>query len=686
MNRTVLLGAAVVLALGACESPEPVRPVTAPPPAAAPHAGLDESLMDPAANPCRDLYRYACGGWMDHTEIPSDQPIWSRAHEQLDRINRQVRDLLQSAAAGRAPAGAVYAGKLGDFYGTCMDEAAVEATEGDLKAAIARLAAIRDARSLAVAAGELHALGATPLFELDPANDAKDARLVIADLGQGGIGLPDRDLYLNEAEKPKAIRALYRDYVTDLFKLLGEPADAAARDAAAVITIETALARASLSRAELRDPERTYHRLERAGLKQKAPGFDWDAFLDAAGAKSVQAINVEHPPFAEAVSDLARSTPPEAFRAYLTRHLLRALTPALPRRFRDAAFAFARKLNGAAADPPRYRTCVQLATQLMPDAVGQAFIAAHFSPGARAATRELIEAVEQSFTQDLAALGWMDAPTKQSALAKAKSLVNKIGYPDRFRSYDGLTTSRPSFFGNLVAARRFEHARQVARIGAPEDRAEWDVPVTAVIAAYDPQKHEMMFPAAILQPPIFDPLAPRLAGFASMGTIVGHEITHGFDDEGRKYDEKGNLRSFWSEASAKAFNDRAACVKQQFDEAPIAGGSHLNGALTLGENVADLGGLKLSFAAMKRWLAAHPEDGKGSRFTPEQQFFLTYAQVWCAKQRPEHEAMAALTDPHAPPRLRVEAPLQNLTEFRDAFQCKAGDPMVRPAEKRCEVW
>ena len=696
MKKALL--AACCLAASACKTAEP--PPTPPAPATPPPApaaesrpvppGVDAAAMNPQANPCEDFYEYACGNWMKTTEIPADRPRWSRGFDAISARNEEVlRDILVAAADGKAPPDTAYAQKLGDFYGACVDEAKLEGGLPSLKAEVAKLAAVKNAKALAQTVGSLHARSIFPLFRMGASNDLKDASQMIGEVDQGGLGLPDRDFYLREDEKSKALLGAYREHVKNMFVLVGETPEAAAASAAAVLEVETALAKASLTRVERREPKNLYHRIERKGLKTEAPAFPWDVYFTAAGAKDVQTLNVTHVPFFKEVDRLTKTAKPESWRPYLTWHYVSSVTPTLPKAFQDERFNFSRNLSGAKEDVARWKKCVRFTNAALGEALAQPFITQTFGADGKTTTQQMVVEIEKAFERDLDTLEWMDKATKEQALVKVRRIVNKIGYPDKWRNYDALKVSRASFLDSYLNAAAFEHARELAKIGQPVDKSEWLMSPPTVNAYYNPPFNEIVFPAGILQPPFFNRDATAPVNFGAIGMVVGHEITHGFDDEGRQYDAEGNLRDWWTPGSDKAFRERVACVKTQYDGYTAIDDVKLNGALTLGENVADLGGLKLAHAAMEAWLSRDAEAARqagGYRFTPSQQFFLGYAQSWCSSYRDEFARQMALLDPHSPPYWRVNGPVGNLREFQKAFSCNAEAKLVRPAAQRCEVW
>lgn len=678
-------------------APAPVAPAPPPEPkrftvdASKPMpAGLDEAALDPSADPCTDFYQYACGGWMAKTEIPADRPLYSRGFIAIaDRNEQALKTILEEAAAKKLPAATPFAKQLGDYYGTCLDEPALEKALPEVKKYVAQVTKVKDATELAKQVAALQLSGFGALFGVDAMQDLKDSTQVIAGLDQGGLGLPDRDYYVEDNERMKEIRAGYLAFVEKMFTLWGEKPEAAKAAAQTVMDLETRLAKVSLTRIERRDPQKLYNRLERAGLKAKAGAFPWDAFLTGLGAKDVQAINVTSVKYFEELSAMAKDTRPEVFKTYLTWVVLRGAVRALPKVFQDESFAFnAKYFTGAKEDRPRWKKCVAFTDAALGEALGREFARRFFPEDSKQRTGDMVKALQASFELNLASLPWMDEATRKAAMEKVGRMVgnNKIGYPDAWRDYAKLATARTSYFGNAIAAARFESARQLAKIGKPVDRKEWLMSAPTVNAYYEPQKNEIVFPAGILQPPFFDPKATDAVNFGSMGMVVGHEITHGFDDEGRQFDVDGNLKDWWTEASAKAFVDRAACVEKQYDGYTAIDDLKVKGKLTLGENVADLGGLKLAFAAALGWQAKKGVVVETSRYSAGQQFFLGFAQSWCTKVRPEQARLRATTDPHSPAYWRVNGPLGNLDAFKQAFQCADGGKMIRTGAARCTVW
>ncbi|MGC4122044.1 MAG: M13 family metallopeptidase [Myxococcales bacterium] len=662
-------------------------------PATAPSAALDlqpidATALDRAVSPCDDFYQFACGSWLARTEIPADKPAWSRGFSYLtDRNQQLLRAIVEADAGGKAAMDDPFGEKVGDYYAACMDEAAVEANGlSQLKQEWARIDAIKDADSLVEEIAREHLNGSGAAFNLTADQDAKDATQVIAILMQGGLSLPDRDYYLSKEEKETAIRAKYDAHLQAMLSLAGVPAAEAVEQAKAIEALETSLAETHWTRTEMRDPIRIYNRVNRDGLEKLAPQFKWERYFKALGAPGVTAVSTTTPKFVERVGKLVAETPLATWQAYLRWHVLSEMagSRALPKAFVEQNFKFASDaFTGAKEMKPRWKHCVDSVDGGLGEALGAGYVRRHFGPEGKARTVKMVEEIEKAMGKDIEGLAWMDAATKEQAQKKLTKVTNKIGYPDKWRDYSSMKISRASHFQNVLAAADFESKRVLAKISKPVDRGEWFMSPPTVNAYYNPAMNEMVFPAGILQPPFFNRMAPEVVNYGAIGMVVGHELTHGFDDEGRNYDGDGNLKEWWTESVGKEFEKKAQCVVDQFAGYESVPGAKLNGKLTLGENIADLGGLKLSYAAYR---AAGEKDKALEGFTPEQQFFLGYAQSWCFKAREQYARMLVTLDPHSPPRFRVNGPLSNMTEFGQAFSCQAGSPMVKAAEKRCEVW
>ncbi|HVT58649.1 MAG TPA: M13 family metallopeptidase [Thermoanaerobaculia bacterium] len=684
-----------------------------------PPTGVNLEAMDPKVDPCVDFYRYACSGWMAKHPIPPDRSTWGRFAELAERNRAQLRKILEAAAAeqspgnasppatsggspaasGAAPPTSVFSAsgapaappeiadrrKLGDFYATCMDEAGIEARGiSPLAPDLDRIAALKSAAELPALLAHLRSSGVNALFALRSGQDQKDATAVIAIADQSGLGLPDRDYYLKTDAKSVEQRDQYAAHVQRMFSLLGEPAERAAADAAAVLEIETALAKASLDRVSRRDPYKLYHKLSRQELAALTPSFGWDAFLSGIEAPPFSSLNVTEPGFFKEVDALLRAQGIEAWKAYLRWHLIHAAAPYLQASFVNENFSFYGKtLAGTKQLQQRWERCVEAADRTLGDALGREYVAAAFDPQAKERTRAMVAALESSMARDISALPWMGEVTRRQALAKLSAIANRIAYPDVWRDYSRLAIVRGDLLGNVQRGSAFELKRRLDKIGKPVDRHDWNMTPPTVNAYYNASMNDINFPAGILQTPFYDPRRDDAVNYGGIGAVIGHEMTHGFDDSGRKYDGRGNLADWWTPIDGKEFEQRAGCVADEYSSFQVADGLKVNGRLTLGENVADNGGLRISYMAYTASMAGKPRtilDG----LTPEQRFFLGFAQVWCSNTSPEAERLQVLTNPHSPARFRVDGVVVNMPEFQEAFQCKPGAPMA--PEKRCRVW
>lgn len=677
------MGLALGLVGGACKT-TPVAPPTDGGASTADLSAEVHQLIDEAADPCADFYRYACGQWLDETTRPPDQPRYGRFHQLRERNDLALREILDEAAAAVDGDDAELA-QLGRFHATCLDEAAVD--QAGTTALAPLLEAIDAAKSdvaMMKVVADLHEVGAEPLFDVGVDAAYDDPDLNVVHVRQGGLGLPDRRYYLDEGEEADALRAAYVEHVAGVLAGLGE-ADAAAR-AAEVVALETEIARVTIPRDQLRDPAKRRNPMDVAGLQALTPKLPWAAFFEAAGRADVARVNVSAPASLEATAKVIKKAKWPVRRAYLRWHLGHALAEHMPSAFATAHFElFDRRLNGQAEPMPRWRRCVEVANQVLGESLGRRFVERHFSGDSGRIAEEMIAQIEEAFAAALPQLEWMDPPTRERALEKMRAIVNKIGHPETWRDYSGLEVA-DAHLANVMAGRRFEWARQAAQVGGPVDRSEWGMTPPTVNAYYNPSGNEMVFPAGILQPPFFSAENPMAMNFGGIGMVMGHELTHGFDDGGRKFDGSGHLTEWWGADAVQRFEERAACVESLYDSYEIQPGVTLNGKLTLGENIADLGGIRQAHGAYRAWAEQHGGDATPvvEGLTNEQLLFVSFGQIWCSHATPEAERMLATTDTHSHARYRVNGPLSNYPAFWEAFGCEEGTPM-HPAEV-CEVW
>ncbi len=689
MNRSPL-AACLLLSLIAAAA------MSAPPHALAPSAGpltefpytpsLDPAAMDTSADPCVDFYQYACGGWMKANPIPADQASWSVYAKLYQDNQRFLWGILQTLATV-TPERTSSQQQLGDYFAACMDETAAEkAGLAPLAPLLARIAAVKTARDLPAALADLQLATGDGgfFFSFGSSQDFGDSTQVIAFAEASGLGLPDRDYYTERDARSIALRKRYAQHVARTLVLLGSSPSLAKKQAASVLRLETALARATLTRVERRDPYQLFHKFDRQALQQLTPAFDWSAYLAALGAGAVPVVNVAEPKFMQALSQLVARTPVADLRSYLRWHAAHALAPTLSAAIEQERFAFFdHELRGVAEPKPRWKQCVARVDRQLGDTLGQEFVRRTFGPALKASTLTMAQGIEAAMREEIEQLDWMSAPTKQQALAKLDTIANKIGYPDQWRDESAIRISREDLFGNVERATRFAARRDLNKIGKPLDRTEWGMTPPTVNAYYNPQMNDINFPAGVLQPPLYDPALDDAPNYGNTGGTIGHELTHAFDDEGRQFDASGNLKDWWAPEDARQFNERAQCIVDQYASYVVVDDIHINSRLTLGEDVADLGGLLLARMA---WHAATAQQTLVSRdgLTPEQRFFVGYAQWACENQRPENQRVRAKTDPHSPGRYRVNGLVINVPAFEEAFTCHVGQPMVR--QDRCRVW
>jgi putative endopeptidase len=650
--------------------------------------GLDTANLDRTCKPCDDFYHYVNGGWLKKNPVPPDYPSWGRFNELQERNREHLREILEAAAKEtNAPEGSIEQ-KIGDFYASCMDESKIEA-DGikPLGPEFERVDQIHDLPSLQAEIARLQSSGAHVLFGFRSTQDARNSTQVIGNATQGGLGLPDRDYYTKTDEKSRQIRDQYVEHVTKMFQLLGDDDAKAAAEAKTIMSIETKLAEASMTRVERRDPDKTYHRMDLKQLAKLTPNFSWPAYFRDAGHPDISTVDVNQPKFFEEANSLLAAVPLTEWKTYLRWHLVDTAAPSLSKPFVEENFNFYEHiLQGTQELLPRWKRCVMATDRQLGFALGQIYVKKHFPPEAKARAQEMVHNLVAALRDDIETLPWMEPETKKAAIAKLEAFTPKIGYPDKWRDYSTYKVDRGPYVLNVLRGDAFEFNRDLTKIGQPLDRTEWGMTPPTVNAYYNPKMNEIVFPAGILQPPFFDAQADDAVNYGGIGAVIGHEMTHGFDDQGRKFDAHGNLTNWWTEEDLKNYNQRADCVEKQFDNYVVMPGLHENGKLVLGESIADLGGLTIAYKAFENSLAGKPRPAEIDGFTPEERVFMAFAQIWAANQRPEFERLMVNTNPHPLDRFRAIAAPSNMPAFAQAFDCHAGDPMVRPAADRCQIW
>ena len=677
--RLVLSALALTFGLAATASAQNAVPMQTKP--------LDPANLDRSVSACTDFYQFANGGWIKAHPVPPAYSVWGSFTELQENNQSNLLTILRNASASGNPKATADLRKLGTYYSSCMDSAAAErAGYQPIASELQRVSALSNRAQLEAEIARLHTRGVSALFGFGAQQDAKNSSEVIAGIRQGGLSLPDRDYYLNADKRYADIRSNYTDHVAKMLQLVGESQTQATTDAQRVLALETALARPAKSRVEMRDPNANYHRMTAAELAQTAPGFNWPRFFTGEGRGDISSINVQNPVFLKAADSLLAAVPLSDWKAYLRWKIVDAAAPSLSSAFVNQDFKFGSTLSGAKEQLPRERRCARATDAGLRDALGQAYVAQYFTPTAKQRALDMVRNLESVFHDRLQTLGWMSDTTKLQATGKLAAFTNKIGYPDKWRDYSTLTIKPGPFLDNQIAVRQYERHRELSRIGQPLDRTEWGMTPPTVNAYYNPSMNEIVFPAGIMQPPFFDPNADDAVNYGGMGAVIGHEMTHGFDDQGAQFDAQGNLRNWWSAADLEKFKRGTGLVSSQFDGYTVLDSVHVNGKLTLGENLADLGGLSVSYAAMEKALAQKGRPPLIDGFTPEQRFFLAWAQIWRQNITPEAARVRINTDPHSPGQWRTNGPLSNMPQFAAAFGCKSGDPMVRPDSVRPVIW
>jgi putative endopeptidase len=685
----VILSFAVLLC--AVSLPAQSEPQKSSPKSGASTSALDPKNMDTSVKPQDDFFMYANGGWIKKTEIPPEYSRWGSFNQLIEQNNDALHKIAEKAA--KTPANSKTAPdlqKVGDYYGSGMDEKAIDAARTKpLQDEFNRIDAIKDRNDVLKEIAHIHTFGGNAFFGFGSGQDAKDSTREIAQAGQGGLGLPDRDYYTKTDDASKKLRDQYVAHVTKMLTLLGEPATKADDDAKKILALETSLAQASRTRVELRDPQKNYNKMTQSELQALTPDWNWADYFKEIKLTEPGDINVRQPDFFKAGNTTFTSTPIDDWKAYLRWHLINGTASELSKDFVNEDFNFKETtLRGTKQIKPRWKRVVTSTDGAIGEALGQLYVADNFPPEAKARALELVNNLKEALADRIKTLEWMDEPTKQEALKKLAAFTVKIGYPDKWRDYSLLKIDRGPFVLNAIRADNFESNRELQKIGKPVDRTEWGMTPPTVNAYYNPTLNEIVFPAGILQPPFFYAKADDAMNYGGIGAVIGHEMTHGFDDQGRQFDASGNLRDWWSADSAAKFKERSQAIVTQYSEYEPLPGLHVNGELTQGENIADLGGVKLAYAALQKALDKNPgaREKKIDGFTPEQRFFLSLATIWKSKQRDEDLKLRLNTDPHSPAKYRCNGPLSNLSEFQKAFNIPDNSAMVRPPEKRVNIW
>jgi endothelin-converting enzyme/putative endopeptidase len=645
---------------------------------------FDINAIDKAADPCQDFYQYACGSWLKNNPIPPDQSSWGRFNELHENNQIALRGILEKQSADK-PGRSAIDQKIGDYYSTCMDEATI-ASKGlaPLKPYMDSISNMKSKSDVPAVLAGLHKGGVNAFFGFGAEPDFKNSKVNIATADQGGLSLPDKDYYFKDDAKSVELRQKLELHIAKTFELYGEPSAKAAADAKTVMNMETDLAKGSLNRTDQRDPEKIYHKMGVADLQKLTPEFSWNQYIAAVQPPSFDSLNVAVPDYVKSMNKLLADNDLETVKTYLRWQALHSATPMLPKAFIDEDFEFYGKtLRGAKELRPRWKRCVQYTDNDLGEALGQAYVAEYFPPEAKAHTLEMVHQLEAALKQDIGELSWMTPETKKQALEKLSRIDNKIGYPNKWRDYSSLNVVRGDALGNSVRANQFEFNRQLKKIGQPVDRNEWGMSPPTVNAYYNPLENNVNFPAGILQPPFYDQKADAAVNLGGIGVVIGHELTHGFDDEGSQFDADGNLKNWWTKDDKEQFDQLEDCFVKEYDGFVVVDDVHIKGKLTLGENTADNGGLRIAHMALLDVLGTTPTkeiDG----YTPEQRFFISYGQVWCENETPERARLLALSNEHSDPKYRVNGVVSNSEQFAKAFGCKAGAAMVR--KPACRVW
>ena len=652
---------------------------------------INRANLDTACAACQDFYSFANGGWLKRTPIPPAYSNYGSFNEVGDRNEALLRSAVEDDAAAVANGSAKRGSnewKVGTFYSACMDTTRI-ASLGltPLQPTYDVIDRIHSTSDLTNSLGTLARMGAGGVFGFGPGPDAKNSQEIIANVGQGGLGLPEREYYFRTDARSQSMRDAYVAHIERTLVLSGETADKAKADAQMIMSLETKLAQLSMSRVDMRDPNATYHKMQLADVQQIMTHVDLGRYLSQVGAGHVTTVNVGQPVFLKGADSLLAAVPVEDWKTYFRWHATNNALGTLSAPYEAEAFRWAQVSSGATEQLPRARRCVAVTNAALGEVLSQEYIRRNFSPAAKARAVKMVENLQAALREQVKQLPWMSEVTKVQALEKLDAYVRKVAYPDTWRDYSKLQVTPGAYADNIRAAREFTREIAWGKLGKPVDRAEWGMSATIVNASYSPSQNGVTLPAGILQPPFFDPAADDAVNYGGIAAAIGHEMTHGFDDQGRQFDAKGNLRDWWTADDATKYNAQAQLVVDQFNSYTVVdSATHVNGKLTLGENIADLGGLKIAYIAMEKAMAQNGRPANIDGFTPEQRFFLSWAQIWRRNIRPEAARTQVNTDVHSPAKWRVNGPLSNMPEFKAAWGCSAGDAMVRADNLRARIW